>query len=303
MSNIINQDELDKLRQDGWSYPTGGNGGADGVDGKSAYQIAVDNGFDGTEEEWLESLKAGDIVVDGGLDRNSTNPISNKAVAEAINGLNKVYSIGELVNKADLPYAGNTFEELLLNALSKGPFTVVHGFIDEGLQAIYDSIRQSIGISESNDYGILTIFVDNYGFANIVYSLTHKTGTYKVTYGNGALGTWEKLGITMDVLVDMHDLSESGDVTLSKSMVDYKMLVVDMFTEYTNMSGNRISSGTNIIPIRSFDINDHVIFCRNFIIDTIEQITIMQNSNTSLSIDSMSGDNVKANYVTIYGIK
>lgn len=29
-----------------------------GVDGKSAYQVAVDNGFKGTEAEWLESLKA-----------------------------------------------------------------------------------------------------------------------------------------------------------------------------------------------------------------------------------------------------
>lgn len=29
-----------------------------GKDGKSAYEIAVDNGFAGTEEEWLESLQA-----------------------------------------------------------------------------------------------------------------------------------------------------------------------------------------------------------------------------------------------------
>lgn len=28
-----------------------------GEDGKSAYQIAVDNGFEGTEKEWLDSLK------------------------------------------------------------------------------------------------------------------------------------------------------------------------------------------------------------------------------------------------------
>lgn len=28
-----------------------------GSDGKSAYEIAVDNGFEGTEEDWLESLK------------------------------------------------------------------------------------------------------------------------------------------------------------------------------------------------------------------------------------------------------
>ena len=29
-----------------------------GEDGKSAYEVAIDNGFEGTEQEWLESLKA-----------------------------------------------------------------------------------------------------------------------------------------------------------------------------------------------------------------------------------------------------
>ena len=28
-----------------------------GIQGKSAYEIAVENGFKGTEQEWLESLK------------------------------------------------------------------------------------------------------------------------------------------------------------------------------------------------------------------------------------------------------
>lgn len=32
-------------------------GGASGNDGKSAYEVAVDNGFEGSEQEWLESLK------------------------------------------------------------------------------------------------------------------------------------------------------------------------------------------------------------------------------------------------------
>ncbi len=35
--------------------------GQDGQDGKSAYQIAVDNGFVGSEQEWLESLRAGNV--------------------------------------------------------------------------------------------------------------------------------------------------------------------------------------------------------------------------------------------------
>ena len=34
------------------------SGCSTGIAGKSAYEIAVDHGFAGTEEEWLESLKA-----------------------------------------------------------------------------------------------------------------------------------------------------------------------------------------------------------------------------------------------------
>ncbi|WP_449471636.1 hypothetical protein [Sphingobium chungangianum] len=39
---------------------TGGGSGEDGADGKSAYEIALDNGFVGTEAQWLESLKGED---------------------------------------------------------------------------------------------------------------------------------------------------------------------------------------------------------------------------------------------------
>ena len=46
------------INEDGtMTAPASGGGGEAGADGKSAYQIALDNGFEGTEEEWLESLK------------------------------------------------------------------------------------------------------------------------------------------------------------------------------------------------------------------------------------------------------
>lgn len=38
----------------------GSGTGTPGKDGKSAYEIAVENGFEGTEEEWLASLKGSD---------------------------------------------------------------------------------------------------------------------------------------------------------------------------------------------------------------------------------------------------
>ena len=51
-------------------YDNGELGGGTGTSGKSAYEIAVDNGFVGTETEWLESLKGSD----GDKGDNGTTP-------------------------------------------------------------------------------------------------------------------------------------------------------------------------------------------------------------------------------------
>jgi len=46
-----------------WLYsPPAGMPGSSGVPGLSAYDIAVDNGFDGTEEDWLASLDGKDLT-------------------------------------------------------------------------------------------------------------------------------------------------------------------------------------------------------------------------------------------------
>lgn len=52
---------------DEWLASLNGSNGNDGDDGKSAYELAVENGYQGTEEEWLASLKgsAGDQGDDG----------------------------------------------------------------------------------------------------------------------------------------------------------------------------------------------------------------------------------------------
>ena len=55
-----------------------GGGGGSGTAGKSAYEIAVDNGFVGTETEWLESLKGADGAdgKDGTNGKNGENGIT-----------------------------------------------------------------------------------------------------------------------------------------------------------------------------------------------------------------------------------
>lgn len=53
--------------------------GADGADGKSAYEIAVEEGFVGSVEDWLASLK-GTNGIDGAPGRDGTNGIDGKSV-------------------------------------------------------------------------------------------------------------------------------------------------------------------------------------------------------------------------------
>lgn len=62
----------------------GGGNGVVGVDGKSAYQIAKDNGYTGTESEWLESLKGLDGTFDPTVEFDELNT-EHKTVIGAIN--------------------------------------------------------------------------------------------------------------------------------------------------------------------------------------------------------------------------
>ena len=55
-----------------------GAGGIKGEDGKSAYQIAVENGFVGTEAEWIESLKGDDYILTDTDKSEIANIVINK---------------------------------------------------------------------------------------------------------------------------------------------------------------------------------------------------------------------------------
>jgi hypothetical protein len=49
-----------------------GNNGIQGVDGKSAYQVATDNGFVGTEQEWLDSISLSFFIEQVDTNGNAT---------------------------------------------------------------------------------------------------------------------------------------------------------------------------------------------------------------------------------------
>jgi len=64
-----------------------GHDGVNGIDGKSAYEIAVANGFIGTESEWLESLKGSD-GRDGVDGKDGANGLPGKDGIDGEPGVN-----------------------------------------------------------------------------------------------------------------------------------------------------------------------------------------------------------------------
>jgi hypothetical protein len=79
-----------------------GEQGDQGLNGKSAYQIALDEGFVGTEQEWLDSLKLG-----------PDNPINTANLPLAFDGINPFENLKELalpaVDNLDFQSDANTW--------------------------------------------------------------------------------------------------------------------------------------------------------------------------------------------------
>lgn len=70
-----------------------GPAGESGKDGKSAYEIAVENGFEGTEEEWLASLKGKDGIDATPVEANPETTEESE-VLESLKIDNVAYKIG-----------------------------------------------------------------------------------------------------------------------------------------------------------------------------------------------------------------
>ena len=75
-----------------------GSGAVDGINGKSAYQVAIDNGFVGTQAQWLESLIGNsayeDWVANGGVGtfQDFLDEIIEPVRTELINEVNRIVS-------------------------------------------------------------------------------------------------------------------------------------------------------------------------------------------------------------------
>ena len=72
-----------------------GDDGADGANGKSAYELAVANGFTGTEAEWVASLQGKD-GVDGKIDFSALTFGVDAEGYLTINGFSTTQKVADL---------------------------------------------------------------------------------------------------------------------------------------------------------------------------------------------------------------
>lgn len=91
-----------------------GGGGGTGKNGKSAYELAVENGFSGTVDEWLESLKGqpgkdGINGKDGANGKDGVNGINGKDGADG----KDITSIDDSAVGTDTTYSSTKIHELL----------------------------------------------------------------------------------------------------------------------------------------------------------------------------------------------
>lgn len=133
-----------------------------GKDGDSAYKIAVENGFMGSEQEWLDSLK---VTTDAELNGESNNAIANSAVTGAITELEDevkdvkfnadVVGLPEVILPDNFNYLSNNILFVDTGLITAGGI----GHVDDG-----DSIY-CCRIDESSEYK-LTQF-DGFNMSNV----------------------------------------------------------------------------------------------------------------------------------------
>lgn len=253
--------------------------------GKSAYEIAVENGFEGTEEEWLESLK-GDDGKDGvnGIDgTNGKNGIDGKdnnltvddyykeAVANGYDGT-KLEFIQEFLNVEYVPDDKYTVAKNLLSSVS-----IVCGF-----QVTTYNIIGNPFVGYSYDYDN-PIVNTNYGMGSgVFYDIDKTTGSgyvitnYHVVYNAGA-----DKKISEDISVYLYGGEMSGQeikATYVGGSMTYDIAVL-------KIENNEILKKSSVTAVTFADSNDIVVGQKAIAIGNAEGAGISATSGV-ISVDS-----------------
>ncbi|MCH5157518.1 MAG: right-handed parallel beta-helix repeat-containing protein [Clostridiales bacterium] len=211
--------------------------GATAGNGKSAYDIAVENGFEGTVEEWLESLK-GDKGETGSNGTNGSNGSNGSNGAAGPQG--PAGPTGPQGSTGETGPAGASAWELLQAYYEKIGKECPYASEEEWLAALGHADRGAVWFSGSdipaNDMeGVL------------------KGDFYMLVYGNSdfvaktGIVIYQYNGSSWDVVVDMSNTGETveKDTYTIKSLSDF-LAFAESVNNGTSYKGKTVVLATNI---------------------------------------------------------
>lgn len=162
--------------------------GKDGKDGESAYQIALNHGFEGTEEEWIESLQGRD-GVDGQDGQDGYTPVKGVDYFDGKDGqdgqdgytpvkgkdyyteADKAEIVGDVLSEIEIPSADGAVNDVQINGSS---------VVDENGVAtipIITNTKGGLGLVRTGNSSNGNIYVgNNNGNMVLLYPVAGATG-------------------------------------------------------------------------------------------------------------------------------
>lgn len=119
-----------------------GADGKDGIDGKLAYEIAAENGYTGTESQWLASLKGdkGDIGLTGANGADGFSPSSNVVTTDTVITITVTDKNGTTTASIDLSGYATKVDVSAKVLILSAKIDDIHVFEN---QAILDGVTES----------------------------------------------------------------------------------------------------------------------------------------------------------------
>lgn len=236
--------------------------GSIGAPGRSAYELAVQQGYKGTLDEWLLSLKGKDaytIAVEGGY--KGTEEEFNNALTTAL-------IAGDKINNADLVPTKDSVN-LVLSGGVKDAIDSLNTSIDADLETINNNITNIVNTEISNQ--IKSSIVDNLTSSETEKSLSAKQG--KVL--KDLIDSLANLQIT--IVNSLPSVGESNIIYLVKK----SGTGTDVHDEYIYVEGAWEKIGTTDIDLSDYYTKSQVDTITNGLDNKISNNTLRINNITT----------------------
>lgn len=231
----------DDVRQKLESGELHGSDGKDGADGKSAYEIAVNNGFKGTEAEWLESLVGLTEIPDDSI---STDKIKNQAVT------------GEKIADNSIGAGKLTNTSVTTNKIATGAVTTSKiynkAITPEKLDRAYatpDDVKEAVEGIEIPDTEIADGSIENRHLAD--FSVTED----KIAHGSVSGSHLQNKAVGNTALGDYSVTDEKiKDQTITKGKMAFDVATEDFVkNSIRNISGDKPLIGDVVSILDDFE--------------------------------------------------